>query len=89
MIKQKVNKMKNQKIVKKVVDGVDFTFRCVRSAYTNGYGQVSYQRKWYWGADIFNGTGGGVSIGKGHSSITEGIKHQVRAAKMQEIINAR
>ena len=81
--------MKNQKIVNRVIDGVSFTFRCVRSSYTNGQGKVFYQRKWYWGADILNGTGGGTSIGKGHHSITNGIKHQVRAAKMQEIINAR
>ncbi len=78
--------MQKSKIIKRVIDGVAFTFECVRSKHIGFDNKVTYSYSWYWGADILSGKKLAIS---GTHSIKAGIKYQVKAAKMQIIINSR
>jgi len=74
------------RIIKRNIDGIVFTFKCVKTFHTGFDDKKSSSISWWWGADILKSLN--VAIGGTHS-IKTGIKYQVRAAQMQEIINNR
>lgn len=71
---------------KKNIEGFTFTFKCVRTGYKGLDNKSFFSTSWYYGADILNCME--PAIGGTHS-IKTGIKYQVKAAQMQEIINNR
>jgi len=72
--------MINSRVVKRVIDGVNFTFECKRSVFVGFDNVKHFNKTWIWGADCLTGR----HVAKGSKlSIYNGIKHQVKAAKMQ------
>lgn len=76
--------MKKSKIITRNIDGVAFTFECIRSKYVGFDDKVTYSHRWYWGADVLSGRHSAIG---GTHSIKSGIKYQVQAAKMQMVQN--
>jgi len=71
--------MINTRQIKKVIDGVPFTFVCERTKHEGFDDKVTYFHNWIWSADCF----GSVTKKYGkRKSVRAQIPYQIKAAKL-------
>jgi hypothetical protein len=66
------------KVLKRIIDGVPFTFECNRCHYITSEGKKAYIVTWWWGPDLH--TFKHVAIGS-KKSIYPNIEREVRVGK--------
>lgn len=69
------------KKIQRIVEGLSFTFELTSKKHVGFDGKVSYNKNWYWGADVHNSRNTCKPVSK--RIIYQGLKYQVKSAQMR------